>query len=206
MSARLLVHTAHAQAVGHAGPGFGRLLSPRDFSRVRDTAEAGIPWAADNDCFQGLDARLYKAMLRAVTRLPGCLFVTVPDVVEDAWATAERWAQWSPLVRLTGQPLALVAQDGLTVERCSWETFDVLFVGGSTDWKLGAEAAELIGAAKRRGIYVHMGRVNSRKRWRYASSMDVDSTDGTQFSMFRDTYLPGALTWRDQHLQKRMAI
>ncbi len=26
----LLVHTAHPQALAHAGPGFGRLLSPRN--------------------------------------------------------------------------------------------------------------------------------------------------------------------------------
>lgn len=30
----LLVHTAHPQAVNHSGEGFGRLLSPRQFSRV----------------------------------------------------------------------------------------------------------------------------------------------------------------------------
>lgn len=202
----LLVHTAHPQAVTHAGSGFGRLLSPRQFARAEDTAEAGIPWAADNDCFQRLDARAYKRMLRAVTGVDGCLFLVLPDVVGDALATAERWAQWYPVAKLSGQPLALVAQDGLTVKSCPWGAFDVLFVGGTTSWKLGLDAMRLVAAAKDRGLWVHMGRVNSRRRFDYARAIGCDSVDGTKFSKWRDTWLPDALLWHVDNLQERMLI
>lgn len=42
--------------------------------------------------------------------------------------------------------------------------FDVLFLGGSTAWKLGSAARRLTTEAKARGKQVHMGRVNSLKR------------------------------------------
>lgn len=200
----ILVHTAHPQALANRGPGFGRLLSPRQFSRAADTAEAGIPWAADNDCFQRLDARAYKRMLQSLTGIPGCEFLVLPDVVGDAWATAERWAQWYPVAKLTGQPLALVAQDGLTAARCPWGAFDVLFVGGTTVWKEGSEAELLVREAKERGLWVHMGRVNSRRRFDYARAIGCDSIDGTKFSRWRDTWLPDALTWHTDHLQERL--
>jgi hypothetical protein len=59
----------------------GRLVQPRHYSSIEQTAHAGIPWAADNDCFQGLDASRYFDMLDRLAPLPGCLFATVPDVV-----------------------------------------------------------------------------------------------------------------------------
>jgi hypothetical protein len=40
-----------------------------------------------------------------------------------------------------------------------WDAFDVLFLGGTTDWKLGPAAADLTAEARRRGLVVHMGRV-----------------------------------------------
>lgn len=190
---RILVTTAHPQALKHQGEGFGRLLVPEHHPRAKDTAEAGIPWAADNGCYQGLDERLYRKMLSKITELPGCLFVTVPDVVGDARATLRLFGQWSEEVALTRQPLALVAQDGLRDADVPWGEIDALFVGGTTDFKVGARAADLVAAAKDRGLHVHMGRVNGRKRINYARLIGCDSVDGTGFSMFRDTWLPVAM-------------
>lgn len=48
-----------------------------------------------------------------------------------------------------------------------------------TEWKLGEAAARLVAAAKARGLWVHMGRVNSYKRIAYAASIGCDSSDGT---------------------------
>ena len=48
---------------------FSRLLQPRHVSSVELTAEAGIPWACDNDAFNGWDAdaeRRYVNMLDRV--------------------------------------------------------------------------------------------------------------------------------------------
>lgn len=207
----ILVHTAHPQAVQHSGDGFGRLLSPRQYARAKDTAEAGIPWAADNDCFQGLDPVAYTRMLDAIQGLPGCRFVTVPDVVGDAWSTAELFELWEPAVKRRGLPVALVAQDGLEDWRMNawlggvWHRIDALFIGGTTEFKLGAYAEDLGRDAKERGKWLHMGRVNSRKRFDYARATGCDSVDGSKFSKWRDTWLPEALGWHKDHLQERLA-
>jgi len=64
-----------------------------------------------------------------------------------------------------------------------WEgdcvAFDALFIGGSTEYKLGPETAEFIRWAKRLGLWVHVGRVNSLKRFRQFQLLGADSCDGT---------------------------
>jgi hypothetical protein len=200
----ILVHTAHPQAVEHAGPGFGRLLSPRQFSRAADTAAAGIPWAADNDCFQRLDAEAYRAMLNAIYGLPGCRFVVAPDVVGDWQATRQLWDEWQPELSAAWLPMAYVAQDGQPSEHVPWRSIDALFIGGTTAYKLSAEAEQLGREAKRRGLWLHMGRVNSRKRFDYARATGCDSVDGTSYSRWRNRWLPDALGWHRDHLQERI--
>jgi hypothetical protein len=202
----ILVHTAHPQAVSHRGPGFGRLLSPRQFSRAYDTAIAGIPWAADNDCFQRLDADAYRRMLDSIFGLPGCRFVVAPDVVGDWEATRQLWDEWQPDVSAACQPMAYVAQDGQPSEQVPWRSIDALFIGGTTRYKLSAEAEQLGREAKRRGFWLHMGRVNSRKRFDYARAIGCDSVDGTSYSRWRTRWLPDALTWHRDHLQERISL
>jgi hypothetical protein len=202
----ILVHTAHAQAVGHAGPGFGRLLSPRQYSRAADTAHAGIPWAADNDCFQRLDAKAYRAMLDTIDGLPGCLFVTAPDVVADPEATIAYYLHWEELLLDLGQPIAYVAQDGQRASVVPWDQIGCLFIGGTTGYKLSAEAERLGREAKERGLWLHMGRVNSRRRFHYAQAIGCDSVDGTQFSMFRNRWLPHGLRWAAEPYQGRFEL
>jgi hypothetical protein len=82
-------------------------------------------------------------------------------------------------IRAAGYRPALVAQDGLEALPVPWEAFDVLFIGGSTAWKLSEACFSLIAEAKRRGKWVHMGRVNSLRRLRIAKSVGCDSVDGT---------------------------
>lgn len=200
----ILVHTAHPQAVAHSGDGFGRLVSPRHYGRITDTADAGIPWAADNDAFLAWDDRRYTNMLRAVTNLPGCRFVVAPDVVAHSWWTVALFWQWLPSIAATGQTPAFVIQDGQDAAEVPWDEIGALFVGGTTAYKLGPDAERLGREAKRRGLWLHIGRVNSRKRYDYARAVGADSIDGTTFSMFRDTYLPAALTWHRDHLQERI--
>jgi hypothetical protein len=203
----LLVHTAHPQAVSHAGSGFGRLLSPRHYWRVADTAAAGIPWAADNDCYQGLDRDAYVRMLWGIRELPGCLFVVCPDVVADADATRQLWREWAATTAwVTRQPLAYVLQDGDTTATVPWDECDCVFVGGSTAWKVGVDAERIVRHAKQLGKWAHMGRVNSRRRYDYARSIGCDSVDGTSFSRFRDRWLPPALRWHREPLQERLAL
>ena len=70
-----------------------------------------------------------------------------------------------------------------------WPYFDALFIGGSTEFKMGDVAQGLVRYARARSKWVHMGRVNSFRRVRYAKAIGCNSVDGTKFSWFRDTYL-----------------
>jgi hypothetical protein len=204
----ILVTTAHPSLHHHPGPDgelvhprLGRLLQPRHLSSVELTAAAGIPWAADNDCFQGLNDVAYVKMLDRLEGLAGCLFVTVPDVVGDARATRRLWHLWRDVADV-GQPLALVAQDGLRSSDVPWDEMGALFIGGTTEWKESTHVADLVAEAKERGLHVHMGRVNGRRRLNYARLIGCDSIDGTAFSMFRDTWLPKAIDeWRVEPLR-----
>lgn len=68
------------------------------------------------------------------------------------------------------------------------------------DWKLDPIARQLAHDAKARGKWVHVGRVNSGKRWRYTTGlpehggMGADSVDGT-FLAGRAKNLPRLLSW-----------
>jgi hypothetical protein len=157
----------------------------------------GVRWCADNGCF-GAGYPGDAGFLAWLAAQPGrelCAFAVAPDVVADAAATRARSAPFLPVIRELGYPVAFVAQDGLERVGAPWDDFDVLFIGGSTDWKLGAAAREAVAAARERGKAVHMGRVNSRRRLRYAAAIGCDSVDGTLLVYGPDVHLPRLTAW-----------
>jgi hypothetical protein len=155
------------------------MLTPRQ----RQRPFAGQSWAADNGRFSAPhnytdeDYLVWLWVLAAYR--DDCLFATAPDVVGDADATLALSLPMLPRIRELGYRAAFVGQDGATVEQLPWDAFDALFLGGTTAWKLGPAAAALAAEAKRRGKWVHMGRVNSLRRMVYAESIGCDSADGT---------------------------
>lgn len=164
---------------------------------------AGVVWCADNGCFgDGYpgDEKWLAWLTKNAHAATTCLFATAPDVVGDAVSTLKRSLPWLPIIRELGYPAALVAQDGLEDLTVPWDEFDVLFIGGSTEWKLGRHARALIREAKARGKWVHMGRVNSGKRWRYAEHIGCDSVDGTFLVRAPDENLERLLAWDRPHL------
>lgn len=202
----LLVTSAQPSLGQHPGlegetyhPNLGRLIQPRHTSSIETTSASGLPWAADNDCFQGLDELAFVRMIDRIKGLPGCLFVTVPDVVGDARATAAQFDKWAPALERRGLPLALVAQDGLE-DMPDWLAFQMhrlsaLFIGGSTEWKESETARELAAQARDAGRWVHWGRVNTKRRFDLCVAPHGDSFDGSKFARFRKTYLDGGLEW-----------
>jgi hypothetical protein len=70
-----------------------------------------------------------------------------------------------------------------------------VFLGGTTEWKLGPEARQVARTAKRLGLWLHMGRVNSHRRLRYAAAIGCDSVDGTYLAFGPDRNLPRLLSW-----------
>lgn len=170
----------------------------------------GVTWCADNGAFSDrFDESKWWAFLKANAHAAAdCLFAVAPDVVGDAAATLERSAPWLPKIRALGYPVAFVAQDGLGIHwngslhvgvldgpTIEWAEFDCLFIGGTTDWKLGARARALVAEARRRGKWVHMGRVNSERRFEYARAIGCDSVDGTHLTFAPDANLPRLLAW-----------
>jgi hypothetical protein len=175
----------------------GCMTTPAQGNAIPD----GARWAADNGVFGAGypgDAA-WLSWLRSRTADPAlCLFAAAPDVVGDAAATLTRSAPFLPVIRAAGLPAALVAQDGLQDLPVPWDEFDALFVGGSTAWKLSAAAADLAEQARARGLWVHMGRVNSWRRWQVAEAFGCDSCDGTYLAYGPDLLLPDVLGWTAQ--------
>lgn len=68
------------------------------------------------------------------------------------------------------------------------------------EWKIGRQAGYLAKEAKRRGKRVHMGRVNSRRRFTLAQLTGCASADGTYIKRGPDKNLPKALGWGDNLL------
>ncbi len=158
---------------------------------------AGVTWCADNGCFSDRwdETRWLRFLTESAPDAASCAFAVAPDVVGDAAATLARSAPWFSRIRALGYPPAFVAQDGQEHLPVPWDDFDVLFVGGTTEWKLGESARALVAAAKANGKRVHMGRVNSERRYRYALSIGCDSADGTYLTFGPDANLPTVLAW-----------
>ena len=198
----LLVSGATATVRRYAShPMLGRLIQPRSGNDIGEIASCGMRWAADNDCFQGLNERAYTAMLNqfALVDRSRLLFVTAPDVVADKRATLALFASWQSRLEMRQLPIAFVAQDELVPDEVPWLSIDALFIGGSTAWKLSHAVDWLIASAQQRGVWVHIGRVNSRRRLSHFDAIGADSFDGTQFSMYPDTYIPRCLARLEYH-------
>jgi hypothetical protein len=178
----------------------GHITTPSNFNTPATLAKTGLPFAADNGAYSGLDAGAFRKMLNRIDGLPNLLWVVCPDVVGDASATLRMFEEWRPI--LGGLPVAFAAQDGLEALPVPWERFCCLFVGGSTQWKLGNHAARLIAEAKDRGKQVHMGRVNTQRRLRYARDIGCDTADGSIFSKMSDKFLLWAVRFVQRERQQ----
>lgn len=163
---------------------------------------------ADNGCFSARwDADGWWRWLAAH---PPVRFAVCPDVVDLSGddthePTVELWHQWAPRIRDLGHVPAFVMHQGATVDTIP-EDAEVLFIGGSTEWKLSASVWDIV-AAKRSRCWVHMGRVNSWRRFETAAAMGCKSVDGTFLTFGPDVNLPRLLTWLKRwEQQQRLSL
>lgn len=175
----------------------GCMITPKQGNKLPAPPAA---FAVDNGCFgqgyPGDKAFCWFLMHMSAQARERCLFATAPDVPFDAAATIERLDRFYMLMRgKWGLPVAFAAQNGLENMDVPWSKFDVLFLGGDTEWKLGPEARDLVRQAKERYKKVHMGRVNSLKRLKYAEAVGCDTADGTFLVKAPDKNLPIVLGW-----------
>lgn len=161
----------------------------------------GMPWAADNACFSRGESFDHGSWLTWLASRPydrsACLFAVAPDVVGDAEATLRRSAPALPQIAALGYRPAYVAQDGFDPAVVPWALVGALFIGGTTTWKrseAGGYAA--IHEGKRRGLWVHVGRVNGGPFLRNVAAAGADSADGTGLAI-NPGHWPRVRGWLD---------
>lgn len=150
---------------------------------------------ADNGCFS--DAWRERAWFDWLTQQPRTMrFAAAPDVFDPSGApchdaTLERWRKFGPLIERHGFTPAFVLQVGATADTIP--DAPAVFIGGTTEWKLGPIARRIVEKVRDRGSWVHMGRVNSLRRLRYAAEIGCQSADGTFLTFGPDVNLPRLL-------------
>lgn len=102
-------------------------------------------------------------------------WVAIPDEVADRERTIWLWGQYEDRVRMYGWQTAFVVQDGMS-PRDVPESAEVVFVGGTTNWKW-RNVARFCASFPR----VHVGRVNWVDKLEYCERVGVESCDGTGF-------------------------
>lgn len=156
----------------------GQLLTPLTGYRRR-----AARWGVDNGGYKELDVPgLLRLLKREEADRDGCLFVALPDILGSAVRTLELFMHFRPMFE--GWPIALVCQDGQEHLPIPWNDIDAVFIGGSTNWKCGPHAANIIKTAKILGKRTHVGRVNTAGRYEHFFQLGVDSGDGTGLSRY----------------------
>ncbi len=168
----------------------GFIATPKQGNRLEPDAR----WCADNGCFS--EAWKAETWRRWLTTVPPTMdFAVCPDVVADNKKTLEMFNEHAPFMESLGLPIAFVGQDGATPDEIPWERIATLFVGGSTEWKTSGEAVHLMQRAKHEGKTVHVGRVNSFRRLRWARDNGADTADGTHLTFNPTENLASLLRW-----------
>lgn len=145
------------------------------------------PFCLDNGawtCHQSGESFNSHAFERAVSIAGEAAdWIVVPDIVEGGLDSLAFSLDWLP--RLDRYRVLLAVQDGM-------EPADIrpylsgrvgIFVGGSTDWKLGScwNWGEL---SRDIGCHFHVARVNTARRIRLCQYVRADSFDGSGVSKF----------------------
>lgn len=204
---------SHGPGVGEAAKRRGDIglmvtpLKPDYLARATDYPVIAI----DNGVFskvQEFDAGKFTKLYEKAASDPEIRkrvrFVVAPDVIGDAGKTIDQFGPWADKIHAAGLPVAFVAQDGLekVPEQIPWDKMDVLFIGGSTEWKIGEGIEDERGwinifrEANRRGIPIHIGRVNSGERLHLAEyGLGASSVDGTYLAFGPKKNLPNVETW-----------
>lgn len=140
-------------------------------------------FAIDNGAFSKFEIKAFLSLLaKHEPRKDLCRFVAAPDVVGSAIRTLECFQHWQP--RLIKWPVALVCQDGQESLPIPWDNLAAVFIGGSTEWKMGTGAAAIVKTSKIIGKWCHVGRINTPGRLEYFEDIGADSCDGTGLAQY----------------------
>ena len=149
----------------------------KDFKAGRSFDEK--PFLRDLDILASLDMIGAHSADRPVWLVEPPQWIVVPDIVAGGLLSLDFSLSWEPRCRGLA-PLYLAVQDGMTpadVERVL-PRFQGIFVGGSTEWKMDTGAA-WVAWGHARGRPVHIGRVGTARRVRWALTTGCDSIDSS---------------------------
>ena len=178
-------------------PHLGFMVTPNTGNSIKRLCGWGIPWCADNACFNvsRFDPGRFLALCKKIQAAPiPPVFVTVPDQVGRHDCSLYLFDAWMRAFAREGLrlPWAFVLQNGVEdTGDVPWDQITAVFIGGDDDFKEDTFVLhDLVPEARRRGKWVHMGRVNGRRRLRLALHGDVDSVDGSSLARFSRTWIP----------------
>ena len=153
-------------------------------------------WCGDNGSFTNVfeEDKFFCFLDRMLPYKEKCKFIACPDTLCDPVDTMKKWELYAERIKNLGYPVAFVCQDGQ--ENLPFPSnYDALFIGGSTEWKLGGGALQCIREAKKNNKFVHVGRVNSLKRVKHFMLEGVDSVDGTHVCFEPDKAIERIKKW-----------
>lgn len=161
----------------------GWLMGPTHFKNPKQ----GIPFALDNDGFINWTKKTPFNELRWIEMLERVkqtglspIWILVPDSVADRKGTLLKWREYYNVAKSYEWPLAFAVQDGMTVSDVPKEA-DVVFVGGSTEWKWWTVKMWCDSFPR-----VHVGRVNGIRQLWICQDYGAESCDGSGF--FREGF------------------
>jgi hypothetical protein len=111
-------------------------------------------------------------------------WIILPDIVCGGLRSLEFSLGWRDRLRGINRPFLLAVQNGMTPNHVIPFVGELgIFVGGDTEWKLETlpDWGELAHIA---GCYLHVGRVNTRRRIRKCAMAGADSFDGSSASRY----------------------
>ena len=156
----------------------GQLITP-----LTQYLNWGGEFAIDNGAFSGFNAAAFAGLLvREAGNRERCLFVAMPDIVGNARRTLELWRYRHDFAM--GWPLALVAQDGIEDLDIPWDELHAIFIGGGDPWKDSRAAQDVVRTAKVLRKHVHVGRVNTVRRFRLFAELGADTCDGSGLARY----------------------
>jgi hypothetical protein len=157
----------------------GQLVTPITNYAITD----GV-FAIDNGAFSSFNRKAFKNLLeKAREKIEKCLFVACPDIVGNGRLTLDLFQRSHEFIP-GGWKRALVAQDGVENLTIPWDRVDCLFIGGRDPWKDSQASQDLVRCAKILGKWVHVGRVNTPKRFDLFDSLGADTCDGSGVAMY----------------------
>ena len=127
-------------------------------------------------------------MAKAAQEDENCIWIVAPDAMGDWKKTLRHFDTFTNLHKFPKTKLAIVLQDWCDAipnghDEVPWDDIVCVFVGGTDKFKYSRQCMEICEEAKRRGKWVHVGRVNTVKNIVYWYDI-ADSFDGSGIAKY----------------------